>query len=226
MIRLKPRLQTAADMVRIGSRVADIGTDHAYLPASLILSGKIPSAVAADLRKGPLENAEETVRNNHIEDRVQLRLSDGLKCVSPDEADDIVIAGMGGILISEILTAAEWVRNPRYKLILQPQSHDEDVRKYLFSNGFSVVDEEVCFEDGKVYICIGAVYTGETFPHSETEIMFGTMLGRNDEAARAFTEKKMKRIKSRFTALKEHGGDGNEIQTLEKIIKEVESWQG
>ena len=118
MIRLKPRLQTAADMVRIGSRVADIGTDHAYLPASLILSGKIPSAVAADLRKGPLENAEETVRNNHIEDRVQLRLSDGLKCVSPDEADDIVIAGMGGILISEILTAAEWVRNPRYKLIL------------------------------------------------------------------------------------------------------------
>ena len=172
-----------------------------------------------------MENAEETVRNNHLEDRVQLRLSDGLKCVSPDEADDIVIAGMGGILISEILTAAEWVRNPRYKLILQPQSHDEDVRKYLFSNGFSVTDEEVCFEDGKVYICIGAVYTGETFPHSEAEIMFGTMLGRNDEAARAFTEKKMKRIKSRFTALKEHGGDGNEIQTLEKIIKEVESWQ-
>ena len=219
MIRLKPRLQTAADMVRIGSRVADIGTDHAYLPASLILSGKIPSAV---LRKGPLENAEETVRNNHIEDRVQLRLSDGLKCVSPDEADDIVIAGMGGILISEILTAAEWVKNSRYKLILQPQSHDEDVRKYLFSNGFSVTDEEVCFEDGKVYICIGAVYTGEILPHSEAEIMFGTMLGRNDEAACAFKEKKMKRIKSRLTALKEHGGDENEIQTLEEIIKEVE----
>ena len=132
---------------------------------------------------------------------------------------------MGGILISEILTAAEWVRNPRYKLILQPQSHDEDVRKYLFSNGFSVTDEEVCFEDVKVYICIGAVYTGETFPHSETEIMFVTILGRNDEAARAFTEKKMKRIKSRFTALKEHGGDGNEIQTLKINIKEVESWQ-
>lgn len=226
MIRLKPRLQTAADMVRDGSRVADIGTDHAYLPTALILSGKIPSAVAADLRKGPLENAEETVRNNSVEDRVQLRLSDGLKCVSPDDADDIVIAGMGGILISEILSAAEWVKNEKYKLILQPQSHDEDVRKYLFENGFSITDEKACFEDGKVYICIGAVYTGTVSSHSEAEIMFGDFLGRSDEASRAFIDKKMKRIQARLSALISHGGDEDERQRLEEIIKEVKKWQG
>lgn len=226
MIRLKPRLQSAADMVRDGSRVADIGTDHAYLPAALILSGKIPSAVAADLRKGPLENALETVRSNHIEDRVQLRLSDGLKCVSPDDADDIVIAGMGGILISEILTAAEWVKNEKYKLILQPQSHDEDVRKYLFANGFGITDETVCFEDGKVYICIGAIYSGLQASHSEAEIMFGSLLARHDEAAEAFKNKKLKRITARLSALNTHGGDEDEKERLEAIIKEVERWQG
>ncbi|HBM00895.1 MAG TPA: hypothetical protein DD393_09810 [Ruminococcaceae bacterium] len=225
MIRLKPRLQSAADMVRYGSRVADIGTDHAYLPIALILSGKIPSAVAADLRKGPLENALETVRSNHIEDRVQLRLSDGLKCVSPDDADDIVIAGMGGILISEILTAAEWVKNEKYKLILQPQSHDEDVRRYLFANGFNITDETVCFEDGKVYICIGAVYTGSITSHSETEIMFGSLLTRHDEAAEAFINKKLKRITARLSALNAHGGAEDEKERLEAIIKEVEKWQ-
>jgi tRNA (adenine22-N1)-methyltransferase len=213
----------AADMVRIGSRVADIGTDHAYLPASLILSGKIPSAIAADLRKGPLENAEETVIINHIEDKVQLRLSDGLKCVSPDEADDIVIAGMGGILISEILANAEWVKNPKYKLVLQPQSHDEDVRKYLFDNGFSITDERVCFEDGKVYICIGAVYTGKKSKHSEAELMFGSILGQGDEAAVAFKEKKLKRIKARLSALNEYGGDEDEKKLLKKIMNEIKS---
>ncbi len=212
-------------MVRDGSRVADIGTDHAYLPTALILSGKIPSAVAADLRKGPLENALETVRSNHIEDRIQLRLSDGLKCVSPDDADDIVIAGMGGILISEILTAAEWVKDEKYKLILQPQSHDEDVRKYLFANGFEITDEAVCFEDSKVYICIGAAYTGSVTSHTEAEIMFGSLLTHNDEAAEAFKNKKLKRITARLSALNAHGGDEDEKRRLEAIIKEVEKWQ-
>ena len=221
MIRLKPRLKTAADMVRVGSRVADIGTDHAYLPAALILSGKIPSAVAADLRKGPLENAAETVRNNCIEDKVQLRISDGLKCVRPDEVDDIVIAGMGGILISEILTDADWVKDPKYKLILQPQSHDEDVRRYLFANGFEITDEEVCFEDGKVYICIGAVFTGNIQPHTDAEIMFGNILKRNDEAAVSFKNKKIRRISARLSAIRAHGGDDDERQCLESILKAI-----
>ncbi len=221
MIRLKPRLKTAADMVRVGSRVADIGTDHAYLPAAMILSEKIPSAIAADLRKGPLENAAETVRNNCIEDKVQLRLSDGLKCVRPDEADDIIIAGMGGILISEILTAADWVKDPKYKLILQPQSHDEDVRMYLFTNGFEITDEEVCFEDGKVYICIGAVFTGNVQPHTDAEIMFGNILKRNDEAAVSFKSKKIRRISARLSAIRAHGGDEGERQCLESILKAI-----
>ena len=149
----------------------------------------------------------------------------GLNVFSPDDADDIVIAGMGGILISEILTAAEWVKNEKYKLILQPQSHDEDVRRYLFANGFNITDEAVCFEDGKIYICIGAVYTGSTTSHSEAEIMFGSLLTRHDKAAEAFINKKLKRINARLSALNAYGGAEGEKEQLEAIIKEVEKWQ-
>lgn len=221
MLKLKPRLKMAADMVRAGSRVADIGTDHAYLPTALILEGKIPSAIAADLRKGPLENAEATVRSYSIADKVQLRLSDGLKLVMPDEADDIVIAGMGGILITEILTAAPWVKDKAKRLILQPQSHSEDVRKYLSDNGFEIIEETACFEDGKVYICMCAEYTGIKTDHSEAEIFLGKFIDRNDEASLAFKEKKLKRICVRLEALTKTQPDCGEIATLRKILDEV-----
>lgn len=221
MLKLKPRLKMAADMVRSGSRIADIGTDHAYLPAALILEGKIPSAVAADLRKGPLENAEATVRSYGIEDKVQLRLSNGLKFVLPEEADDIVIAGMGGILIAEILEAAPWVKDKSKRLILQPQSHSEDVREYLFSNGFEIIDETACFEDEKVYICICAEYTGSITEHSDAEILLGKFKDEDDEAAKAFREKKLKRVRVRLDALTKIQPDCDEAVKLRKILDEV-----
>ena len=221
MLKLKPRLQMAADMVRGGARLADIGTDHAYLPAALILGGRIKSAIAADLRKGPLENAEATGRTYEIADRVQLRLSDGLKLVLPEEVDDIVIAGMGGILIAEILEAAPWVKDKDKRLILQPQSHSEDVRRYLFGNGFEIIEEAACFEDGKVYICMCAEYTGKSSEHSEAEILLGKFIGRTDEASRAFIEKKLKRVKIRLDALEKTQPDSDEIKQLEAILDEV-----
>lgn len=221
MLKLKPRLQMAADMVRTGSRLADIGTDHAYLPAALILGGRIPSAIAADLRKGPLENAEATVRTYGIADRVQLRLSDGLKFVLPDEVDDIVIAGMGGILIAEILEAAPWVKDKSKRLVLQPQSHSEDVRRYLYANGFEIIEEAACFEDDKVYICMFAEYTGKISEHTEAEFLLGKFIGRTDEASKAFIEKKLKRVYVRLDALKNTQPDSEEIKQLEAILDEV-----
>ena len=98
---LSIRLKMAADMVRRGSKVADIGTDHGYLPAYLVKSGRCPSAVASDLRKSPLENAAETIRIYGVETQVSVRLSDGLDSILPDEADDIILAGMGGTLIAQ-----------------------------------------------------------------------------------------------------------------------------
>lgn len=110
MIVLSPRLKTAADMVRKGVVAADIGTDHAYLPSYLVLSGICPRALACDLRKGPLENAAETLEHWNIADKITLCLSDGLDELSAGEADDIIMAGMGGILIAKLLERTEWVK--------------------------------------------------------------------------------------------------------------------
>lgn len=221
MLKLKPRLRMAADMVRAGSRLADVGTDHAYLPAALILEGVVGTAVAADLRKGPLENARTTAEAYGISDKIQLRLSDGLKGILPNEADDIVIAGMGGILISEILTATPWVKDSTKRLILQPQSHSEDVRRYLFENGFEIIEETACFEDGKVYICICAEYTGEVRRYSDTEALLGSFAECDGEAARAFREKKLRRVRVRAEALKKTAPECDELKKLEKILDEV-----
>lgn len=221
MIKLSPRLRMAADMVRKGARLADIGTDHAYLPSALILDGTVPCAVAVDLRKGPLENAEATVRANSIEDKVELRLSDGLNSVLPDEADDIVIAGMGGILIKEILEAAPWVKNKDKLLILQPQSHSEDLRKYLFDNGFVILRENACFDDSKVYICFSANYTGTVTEHSQSENLLGGYKDKNDEASKAYVQKKLKRILTREKALSKLDKGNEELAILRNIIEET-----
>ena len=221
MLKLRSRLNMAAQMVRKDSRLADIGTDHAYLTASLILDGTVKSAVAADLRKGPLENAEATVKAYGIADKVVLRLSDGLTAISPEEADDIVIAGMGGILISEILSAAPWVKNEKYKLILQPQSHDEVLRAWLWDNGFEISEEASCFDDGKSYICMSAFYTGQSSAHSEAQILLGGFAEKDDEASAAFVEKKLRRVRVRLDALGKSDADNAEIEALKRIIDEV-----
>ncbi len=208
-------------MVRQGSRLADIGTDHAYLTASLILDGTVKNAIAADLRKGPLENAEATVISYGIADKVELRLSDGLTAILPEEVDDIVIAGMGGILISEILGAAPWVKNKKYKLILQPQSHDEVLREWLWDNGFEITQEDACFDDGKAYICMSAVYTGVSSYHSEAQVLLGGFADKTDGASSAFVERKLHRVRVRLDALKKSDAENDEIRILQNIIDEV-----
>ncbi len=220
-VELKPRLNMAAEMVRQGSRVADIGTDHAYLPAALLLDGTIPFAIAADLRKGPLDNAQATVNHYGIADKVKLLRSNGLRNVMPDEVDDIVIAGMGGILISEILEDAPWVKDQKYKLILQPQSHDEVVRRWLWANGFEIIEQSSCIDDKKPYICMSAVFTGNRTEHNPIEDMFGDFFYREDEASDAFCQKKLRRVSIRHSALQKIDPENEEIASLQYILDEV-----
>ncbi|MBR0394184.1 MAG: SAM-dependent methyltransferase, partial [Alistipes sp.] len=110
-IKLDSRLSAVAELVREGKTVADIGTDHAYLLAYLLQQGKIKNGIAADLRKGPLENARKTLIESGELDKVRLVLSNGLDELSEGDCEDIVIAGMGGILIKEILERTPWVYN-------------------------------------------------------------------------------------------------------------------
>lgn len=159
MIHLDKRLAMVASLVRRGSRVADIGTDHAYLPAYLVESGLCPNGIAADIRQGPLEAAHNTVTAAGLDDKIALRLGDGLSPVSPNEADDIVIAGMGGETIAEILSAAEWVKDERLQLVLQPMTRAEELRRWLLTNGFTVTAERLIRDGHHMYPVIAATYT-------------------------------------------------------------------
>ncbi len=170
MRALSERLACVAAFVRRGSKVADIGTDHAYLPVYLVQKGICPCAVAADLRSGPLANARQAVEDADLTDKIQLRLSDGLEKLEPDEVDDVVIAGMGGILIAQLLENAPWLKNEAKHLVLQPMSHPEQLRLFLMENGYEILQEDICRDSGKTYCVISAAYSAQKTdyePHYE-----------------------------------------------------------
>lgn len=157
MIKLSKRLQTIAHMVTPGNRLADVGTDHGFLPLYLLEHGQIPSALAMDVNVGPLERAKEHIENSNCQQYIETRLSDGLKELLPGEVDTVVIAGMGGGLMVRILTVELCKLEGLKELILQPQSEIHEVRKCLAKIGFSIVDEDMLVEDEKYYVVIRAV---------------------------------------------------------------------
>lgn len=156
---ISERLKALASYVRQGSRVADIGTDHGLLPIYLVQQHIAPTAVASDLREGPAAVAQKNIQKAGFSDRIDVRVGDGLAPISPKEADDIVIAGMGGETIVEILEAAPWVMDTRCRLILQPMSHAEILREWLYVRGFSTVTERLLEDVGRKYIVLVTEYT-------------------------------------------------------------------
>lgn len=156
-IKLSDRLLMSARMVTPGSRVADIGCDHAHTDIWLVKEGIASSAIAMDVGEGPLSHARANVRLYSLEDRIEMRLSDGLTALKPGEADTIIIAGMGGTLTTLILQAGIQAARAAGELILQPQSDVWMVRRFLRRHGFRIVEEEMCIEDGKFYGSMKAV---------------------------------------------------------------------
>ncbi|MBR7185524.1 MAG: SAM-dependent methyltransferase [Clostridia bacterium] len=170
---LDARLRTAFDFVRPGAIVADIGTDHAYLPAALILEGRALSAIAADVNAGPLVHAAETVKKYGLTDRVQLRETDGLHGLEEEGLTDILIFGMGGELIVRILNEAPFTRNSAIRLILQPMTKCAELRRWLTANGFSICGEQMSQAAGKIYQTICAEYSAKPTALSPLEEEFG-----------------------------------------------------
>ena len=177
---LDKRLQAVASMVRHGSRLADIGTDHAYLPTALVMQGVCPSAIASDVRQGPLESAKHTVETYQLEHLISLRLGNGLETIKPHEADDIVIAGMGGETIAAILEAAPWVRSAAYRLVLQPMTRAEDLHVYLWNSGFAIEQEKTLHDGNHDYMIMTACFTGEKREFSVAQTYIGALHPRRD----------------------------------------------
>lgn len=157
---LGPRLALCAGLIRGGRPLCDVGTDHAYLPIWLLKSGRITRAVASDVNPGPLETAAGNARRYGVADRLTLRLSDGLREIGPKEADDVVIAGMGGELILRIVEETPWLRDPEKLLVLQPMSSARDLRLGLKRLGFEVLREQAVEDGGRPYSAFSARYAG------------------------------------------------------------------
>jgi tRNA (adenine22-N1)-methyltransferase len=160
-MQLSLRLQTLAGMVTEGNFLVDVGCDHGYLPVYLVSNGKIPGALAMDVRTGPLSRAQEHIRQYGLSDYIETRLSDGLAALHPGEGDTLVIAGMGGFLMERILTDGAALLGNFRELILQPQSDLAHFRHFIRNLGFEIAQEEMVFEDGKYYPMIRVVPAGE-----------------------------------------------------------------
>lgn len=154
---LSPRLACVAGFVSPGGCVCDVGCDHAYLSIYLLLSGRVPSAIAMDVRPGPLAIAAEHIAGAGLQDRIETRLSDGLAALEPGEADSIVLAGMGGVLMRQILIEGYGKACSAKEWILQPQSDVTGVRRFLRESDFAIETEELVWDRRKLYVVIRAV---------------------------------------------------------------------
>ena len=174
-LELGPRLRAIAALVPLGCRtLADIGTDHGYIPVSLLLEGRLDRAIAADIGAPPLDHARRTAGLYGVSERMDFRLGDGLAVVEPGEAEVIVIAGMGGDTITEILDAAPWSRDGPL-LLLQSMSRTDVLRRWLPANGYAVCREKLVQDKGVLYPIL-AVRGGETPPATEAQAQGGFLL--------------------------------------------------
>lgn len=173
-MELSSRLKTIASFVSEGMCVADIGTDHGYIPIYLTSEGMTDKAYAMDVNRGPLERAGENIRKEGLDGRIECILSDGMEKL-PIDADSVVIAGMGGDLMEQILMGGEDRLFRLSELVLSPQSHWEKVRRFLHSHGFAIEKEALIKEDGKYYIVIKAVRGRQSYGES-WQYSYGTHL--------------------------------------------------
>lgn len=180
-MKLSDRLQRISQFVTGGNILADIGTDHGYIPIYLVENGTIPYAYACDVKDGPLERARDHIMEHSLEDKIETVKSDGLEKLHKNQADTILIAGMGGALTVEILKAGSEVLDTAKELIVSPHSELNIVRKYLDGIGYEVVDEDMIIDAGKYYVVMKWVKKDrEVFPYTECELFYGRILLKNN----------------------------------------------
>lgn len=230
-MRLPPighRLKAIVPFVRESTRIADIGTDHAYLPAYLLLTGRIRHAIAADIAVGPLQKAAATVAAYGLSaDQIELRQSDGLSAICPDETDDIILAGMGGDLIVDILAAAPWLRDSQKRMVLQPMTRAPVVRRFLYTAGFAIREERAVREGGRLYTVLLAQYDGIEKNQPDTYFYTGELPTSPDEAACAYVRRELRLLRDRLGGLQSAASPDEDLQKetakLCRIMEELQA---
>ncbi|MBC7765666.1 MAG: SAM-dependent methyltransferase [Hyphomonadaceae bacterium] len=197
---LSPRLLAIAHHVKPCHTVADIGTDHAYIPIWLTLNGIVQHAIAADVKKGPIQRAKANIASYDLSQHIETRLGDGLAVLAPDEAQGVIIAGMGGILTCALLQASQAVLKTTQQLILQPMQAQEEVRKWLFDNAWHITQEMLVKEGDKRYHIIVARQGLITITNALIQIEIGEKL-LNDPFFGEYMQAKMTEFEKIMTQL-------------------------
>lgn len=225
MVKISNRLMTAAALVTQGYTLADVGTDHGYIPIYLLQQKKIPAAIAMDINEGPLERAKEHIALYGLQAYIQTRLSDGVAALKPGEVEAVLIAGMGGGLVMHILKDGEKVCQSAKELILQPQSEIEHVREFLREKGYTILAEDMVYEDGKFYPMMKVQYQGENENAQKasevlklSDLYGGLLLQNRHPVLKTFLEKE----KLIYTGIKENLAKQPVSEKIRMRLAEVE----
>ncbi len=195
-LELDGRLKLIADKVPECEIVADIGTDHAYVPIYLIQQRKCKRAIASDVKIGPVRIAQRNISKYKMEDMIETRLGSGLETIEKNEVDAIIIAGMGGTLLSELLEAdKEKVCCKDVMLVLQPMNDLDIVRKWLYDHQFDIYDEELSREGNKIYCIMAARFIGQNRNYKDFELHVGEcLIKKKDPLLQPYCEMKIRQI--------------------------------
>ena len=221
-IQISRRLQSVAAFVQEGKRLADVGCDHGYIPIYLLQKKKIEKAIAMDINQGPIESAIKNIENYGLSEKIQAIKSNGLEKLEPEKADTIIIAGMGGELIVNILenglVKLENCSRPVKELVLSPHKRGDLVRKYLEEHKWHITDEKMLIDMNKFYTIIKAEKGQESYPYSETELLYGRiLLDRQDATLKKYLDKenaKFQKIKQKMIE-----NQSKDLLEVEKILE-------
>ncbi len=216
-MQLSNRLQRIADFISPGERIIDVGTDHAYIPIWLLLRDREARVIATDIRPGPLERARNDAKRYGVSDRLELKLCDGLALCDPDSVDTIIIAGMGGETIAGILDGAPWTQ--RKRLILQAQTKQDELRRYLAEHGFCIRDAALACDNGRIYL-IWVVAAGEMARFYGID---SALVERRDPLLKPYLEDQIKRVRKVLRGVETAANPDEKLNAaLRDQLKQVE----
>lgn len=220
---INARLRSAAELVGQGAVLADIGTDHAYLPLFLLSEGRITYAFASDVNEGPLASARKNAEDCGLTDKMSFILTDGAAALSGKGITDYTVCGMGGELIADIIDRAPHLSDGTVRLILQPMSRQEKLRAYLYSHGFEILTESYSLDAGKYYVCLEARYVGKCREISDTEAYMGVKGSKivNKNCQKGYLEAK---IASLARSVEGKAEAGKQDEREEKILHSLKEY--
>lgn len=219
-MQLSKRMKAVADLAGMGDCLADVGTDHGYIPIYLLEERRFQRGIAMDVHEGPLLRARENIQSHGLSDRISCRLGDGLERLGKGEADTVVIAGMGGSLIIRILTEGEKVLKEVSRLVLQPQSEIAKVRDFLQEQGYQIEKEHMVLDEGKYYQAMRVVH-GRMEKLLPEEAKYGSfLLKENDSCLKEYLNREEQKFREILESLQD-GGNEKTKKRMEELNVEL-----